>query len=248
MDTDHEKIVSEFEYTDPEGGLLYQVVEYESGTRRERKKGLNGRTWTSQMNGTVRVPYKLHLIHQRPKAAVWICPSERDCKVLQEVGCVATTCCTGLFGWSIEHCKWLEDREVICSGEETPEGQRLIGAIFSTVHAYAKSVSRAEMPSIYKRYKNLSTYRSRCTSASEFAAWLGPLLQPSIPGLFYTHPKNATQEEIDSFRKSVDIVKSILPVTPKGRKAVYEILWKLTQQHHEKNTKEEIPIGSANLI
>src|SRR6185369_16195999 len=106
--------------------------------------------WCWNMDGVTLVPYKLPDIVKRANAQVWIVEGEKDVLTLNHIGICATTNSGGAGKWRDEYSKWLANREVVLCGDNDLVGRNHMDLVFTSVHAYAKSIIRIELPQKYK--------------------------------------------------------------------------------------------------
>jgi hypothetical protein len=85
-------IVATYDYTDPDGRLLYQAVRYvPKAFKRRRPDGAGGWTWS--LRGVRQVLYRLPevLAAARAGETVWVAEGEKDADALARAGVAATT-------------------------------------------------------------------------------------------------------------------------------------------------------------
>lgn len=93
------RIVKAYDYTDEHGDRLYQVVRFEPKDFRQRRP--NGDGWTWKLDGTRRVPYRLHDLAKSKPKVLFIAEGEKDVDTLWSLG-LAATCNPGGAG------KWVD--------------------------------------------------------------------------------------------------------------------------------------------
>ncbi len=81
--------VQEYNYTDEQGNLLFQVLRYEPKGFRCRQKTQQGWCWC--LDGVRSVLYRLPEILAKPDATIYYVEGEKDVETLRTLGLVATT-------------------------------------------------------------------------------------------------------------------------------------------------------------
>ena len=81
--------VAEYNYTDENNNLLFQVLRYEPKSFRCRQKTEQGWSWC--LDGVRPVLYRLPDILAKPDATIWYVEGEKDVETLRALGLVATT-------------------------------------------------------------------------------------------------------------------------------------------------------------
>ena len=106
-------IVVTYNYTDENGGLLYQAVRYDQPKdfRQRQPDGEGG--WTSNIRGVRLVLYRLTELLKRPTETVFICEGEKDVHALESLGLLATTNAMGAGKWKPEYSEMLRGRAVV---------------------------------------------------------------------------------------------------------------------------------------
>ena len=85
------RIAATYSYHNPNGIELYQVVRYEPKDFRQRRR--NGGRFVWNLNGVLRVPYRLPELHRgiEQKQPIIVVEGEKDVDALRQLGFVATT-------------------------------------------------------------------------------------------------------------------------------------------------------------
>ena len=94
------KIVKEYNYTDKDGNLLYQVVRMEPKSFRQRRK-VNSE-WIWNMEGVKRVLYHLDMVNKEWEQPIYLVECEKDADNLIDWGIIATTSVGGAGNWKPE--------------------------------------------------------------------------------------------------------------------------------------------------
>lgn len=130
-----DEVVAEYDYTDADGKLLYQVVRYEPKAFKQRRMTPFG--WAWNMKGAVRVPYMLHEILSRPDEPVFVVEGEKDVHTLRVHGLLATTNAGGAGKWQEEWNEYFVGRRVILVPDMDEPGQQHV----NKVGTYLKDVA-----------------------------------------------------------------------------------------------------------
>ena len=117
------RIVAEYDYTDANGSLLYQIVRFEPKDFRQRHpNGLGGWTWKKHPN---QVLYRLGEVLEAP--IVFVVEGEADVEALRSHGFVATTNAGGAHApWLPQYTESLSGREVILIPDADLPGRKRV--------------------------------------------------------------------------------------------------------------------------
>lgn len=121
--TENSQIVAEYDYTDEQGSLLYQVVRYQPKDFKQRRPdGCGGWIWRK---GSRQVLYHLPEVLEAP--IVFVVEGERDVETLREYGFVATTNAGGAKAhWAPQFTEALRGREVILIPDNDAPGRKRV--------------------------------------------------------------------------------------------------------------------------
>ena len=121
--TENSRIVAEYDYTDEQGILLYQVVRYQPKDFKQRRPdGCGGWIWRK---GSRQVLYHLPEVLEAP--IVFVVEGERDVETLREYGFVATTNAGGAKAhWAPQFTEALRGREVILIPDNDAPGRKRV--------------------------------------------------------------------------------------------------------------------------
>jgi len=121
--TENSRIVAEYDYTDEQGNLLYQVVRYQPKDFKQRRPdGCGGWIWRK---GSRQVLYHLPEVLEAP--IVFVVEGERDVETLREYGFVATTNAGGAKAhWAPQFTEALRGREVILIPDNDAPGRKRV--------------------------------------------------------------------------------------------------------------------------
>ena len=141
------RIVATYDYTDPSGKLLYQVVRYEPKTFKQRRKDGNG-NWVLNVKGVKPELYHLPDVLEavRNGQIIYICEGEKDCDNLAELGLTATTNSGGAEKWQSELSEALADASVIVIPDRDAPGKRHAQKVAHSLNDKAKSIKVVELP------------------------------------------------------------------------------------------------------
>ena len=153
------RIVATYDYTDPAGKLLFQVVRFDPKDFRQRRPDPNkpGR-WTWNLNGQARVLYRLpDVIRAKTEGrAVFLAEGEKDCDALAALGLCAT-CNPGgavsrerrtgkLAKWEDSFTETLTKTKVIVLPDRDGPGRRHAALVTWVLTNKAESVRVVELP------------------------------------------------------------------------------------------------------
>ena len=121
--TENSRIVAQYDYTDEQGILLYQVVCYQPKDFKQRRPdGCGGWIWRK---GSRQVLYHLPEVLEAP--IVFVVEGERDVETLREYGFVATTNAGGAKAhWAPQFTEALRGREVILIPDNDAPGRKRV--------------------------------------------------------------------------------------------------------------------------
>ena len=144
------RIVATYDYTDPTGKLVFQVVRYSPKNFRQRRPDPDRPgEFVWNMAGVERVLYRLPEVIEAVAAGdtVFIAEGERDCDALAERGLVATCNSGGAGKWEANYTATLKGAEkvVIVADKDAP-GRKHAAAIALALAGNAKAVEVVELP------------------------------------------------------------------------------------------------------
>ncbi|HEX3539633.1 MAG TPA: AAA family ATPase [Acidimicrobiales bacterium] len=124
-DPDRAAIERTYDYTDPAGTLLYQVVRMAPKAFRQRHPDGNG-GWVWNMQGVDRTLYRLPQVIDavRRGRRVWIVEGEKDVEALETAGETATTNPGGAGKWRREYNQHLKGARVVIVADRDDTGRR----------------------------------------------------------------------------------------------------------------------------
>jgi len=105
-------IVTEYDYKDENGKILYQVVRYLPKSFRQRHRNGNNE-WIWNMDGVKRVLYHLDELKRVTSETIYYTEGEKDADNLWNWGCIATTSPGGANSWRDEFADSLLGKRVV---------------------------------------------------------------------------------------------------------------------------------------
>jgi 5S rRNA maturation endonuclease (ribonuclease M5) len=148
------KIAAEYDYTDENGELLFQVVRFEPKAFRQRRPDGRG-GWSWNLNGARRVLYRLREV--LPAQSVLVVEGEKDAEVARELGLVATCNAGGAGKWREEYSDFLRGKRVAIISDADEPGRKHAQQVARLIHGKAASVRVLELPGA----KDLSEWVAR---------------------------------------------------------------------------------------
>jgi hypothetical protein len=137
-------IVTNYDYTDADGKLLYQVLRYEPKDFRQRRPDGNG-GWTWKLDER-RVLYRSPELSQFPDATVFICEGEKDADRVASLGHCATTVAGGK--WTDECVKALAGRDCFILQDNDDAGRTKALAAARALHGTVKTIRIVALPDL----------------------------------------------------------------------------------------------------
>jgi hypothetical protein len=147
------RIVAEYDYCDEKGKLLFQVVRFEPKDFRQRRPdGVGG--WSWNLNGTVRVLYRLPEVLQAK--SVLVVEGEKDADCAHNLGLVGTT--GGAAGnWKPEYAEPLKGKRVCIIADADEPGRKHAQNVAESLVGKTESLRLLELPAA----KDLSEWVSQ---------------------------------------------------------------------------------------
>lgn len=136
-----------YNYHDENGILLYQSVRYNPKDFRARRPNPEG-GWIYNLEGTRRVPYRLHELLKSAPRGVFVVEGEKDADALWNLGLVATTNVGGAGKWLPEYSEHLAGRDVVILPDNDEPGRRHAQQVFTSLKGVAKSVRTLALPGL----------------------------------------------------------------------------------------------------
>src|SRR5262249_16378892 len=134
------RIVAQYDYTDEQGELLFQVVRFKPKNFRQRRP--DGRDWIWNLNGVRRVPFQLPKVLAAVKAGkvIFIPEGEKDCQAVMKLGLVATTCPGGANKWRQEYNEYFRDADCVILPDNDDPGRSHAEHVAKSLHEVARRV------------------------------------------------------------------------------------------------------------
>ena len=146
--------VATYEYTDENGGLLFQVQrDAEKNFRQRRPTNLEppADAWAYDVRGVPKVPYNLPGVRQAATDGtdIYVAEGEKDADALCSLGLVATTNAGGAGKWTPEHAEHLRGaaRVVVLPDNDEP-GVRHARAVRASLRQIARRVQVLRLPGL----------------------------------------------------------------------------------------------------
>jgi 5S rRNA maturation endonuclease (ribonuclease M5) len=140
---ENKRIAATFDYTDPNGTLLYQVVKYDPKDFRQRRPDGNG-GWIRDLKGVQRVLYRLPELLKYPEGTLFACEGEKDADRIASLGYCATTVASGT--WTGIDLTPVAGRDVIVLEDADKAGVKKALQTATSLHPVAKSVRIVRLP------------------------------------------------------------------------------------------------------
>ena len=144
------EIVTTYEYTDEEGGYLFEVVRYAHPKDfRQRVRGGDGSyDWSTK--GVRRVLYQLPEVRAAVAADVrlFIVEGEKDADRLASMGFAATTCPSGAGKWRDEYSAYMAGARVCILPDNDDQGQKHAQKVAQALHGVAVEVRVVDLPGV----------------------------------------------------------------------------------------------------
>ena len=148
-DTPRKAVVANYDYTDVDGELLYQVLRFEPKDFRQRRPDGNG-GWTWKLGEVRRVLFKLPELIEAVAAEhpVFIVEGEKDVLVLNKFGIVATTNPGGAGKWLPEFSETLRNADVILIPDNDEAGWEHVNQVGIALAGIAARVRVLILPNL----------------------------------------------------------------------------------------------------
>jgi hypothetical protein len=138
------RIVAEYNYSDRDGTLLYQVVRFEPKKFAHRKPDGNG-GWIWQ-GSERRVLYRWPDLLKYPDATVFVCEGEKDADRVASLDHCATTVASG--EWTIDCIKALAGRNCLILEDNDDRGQEKAREAATALYGTAKTIRIVRLPDL----------------------------------------------------------------------------------------------------
>lgn len=141
--------VAVYDYTDPSGKLLFQVVRFRPKSFRQRRPdGAGG--WIWNLDGVQKVPYRLDGVVRAVQSgeSVYIVEGEKDADALARLGFTATTNPGGAGSWQEGFAGYFRGARVIIIPDNDEPGRAHAGEVAQNLAPVAESVRIVELPGL----------------------------------------------------------------------------------------------------
>ncbi len=139
--------VAVYDYTDEEGGLLFQVLRTSDKQFLQRRPDSGAKSgWRWKLEGVRRVLYRLPEVVAAVAAGetVYVCEGEKDVESLRRLGVIATCNPGGAGKWRAEYAEALAGAEVVVIADRDDPGRSHASRVAASVGAVAGSVKVVE--------------------------------------------------------------------------------------------------------
>lgn len=135
------KIIDQYEYTDENGVLLFQVCRLNPKSFRQRRPDGNG-GWIWNLNGVQRVPFRLPSVLETARAGgiIYVVEGEKDVLAIEKAGGIATCNPGGVGKWRPDYSKSLAGAHCRIIADGDGPGVRHARDIAESLRPYAASV------------------------------------------------------------------------------------------------------------
>ncbi len=176
--------VAAYDYTDENGGMLYQTVRYDPKDFRQRRPDGQG-GWVWSLKGCRRVLYRLPQVVAAVEAGeeIWVAEGEKDCHALERAGVVATTNPMGAGKWHEEYSQFLAGATVFVVSDADDPGRKHAAKVAVSLREAGCRVSVVEPSS---GHKDIAAHLGADLGFEHLTVWpeervasraLGPLLE-----------------------------------------------------------------------
>lgn len=142
---------AKYDYEDPQGRLVYQVLRYSPKSFKQRCPGPNGE-WIWSMDGVKRYLYKTpEILRSTIDTTVWLVEGEKDANALWDIGLLGTTIAGGANAWkqhSETYIETLTGRDVVIIPDNDKAGRAFANEAASSLYGKAQSVYILELPGL----------------------------------------------------------------------------------------------------
>lgn len=164
------QISGTYDYTDPQGNLVYQVVRYEPKEFRQRRPDDKG-GWIWNMEGVSRLPYRIG--ETMMATTVVITEGEKDADSIRLCGMTATCNVGGAGKWLDAYSEFLKGKDIIVIPDNDDAGKKHSDQIVKSLDEKALSLKLIQIPA---PYKDASDYISSFVGIAEASKALKELI------------------------------------------------------------------------
>lgn len=172
--------VATYDYHNEAGTLVYQVVRYApKGFSQRCPNGQGG--WLWKLDGVRRLPYALPELIAAVKTGdtIFIPEGEKDCRILQQRGLVATTNSEGAGNWHNHFAEFFRGAQVVLLPDNDDEGRQHIAKVSRNLAPVVKWLKRVELPGLPK-HGDVSDWLKAGHTVDELLALVdkAPIIRP----------------------------------------------------------------------
>jgi len=141
------RIVATYDYTDPQGNLIFQAVRYVPKEFRQRRPDREG-GWIWNMEGITRVPYRLPEV--LTAETVVITEGEKDADNIRACGFTATCNVGGAGKWLDAYSEFVSGKNIVVIPDNDEPGRKHAEAIVKSLDEKVNSLKLVQVPAPYK--------------------------------------------------------------------------------------------------
>lgn len=141
----HEPVAT-YAYRSAVGQVLYEVVRFPGKEFRIRRPDDRGSSWTWDLDGVERVPYRLEEVALADQVA--LVEGEKDAESLRSLDIVASTNVGGVGGWRDDYARYFAGKHVIVIPDCDAPGQAWAEHVLRDLHGVAASLKLIELPGL----------------------------------------------------------------------------------------------------
>lgn len=151
--SDDAKIVATYDYTDPEGKLLYQVVRFEPKNFKQRRPKADGKPgWTWSVKDSLKVPYQLSRIASAPSdQTIYVVEGEKDAdNLFTQFGIIATSNAGGAGHWlaTPAFTEPFRNRSIVILPDNDEAGRKHSEDVARKLHKFAAAIKVVSLPGL----------------------------------------------------------------------------------------------------
>jgi hypothetical protein len=169
VDKSSQREVCAYDYHDPTGRVVFQVVRYEEPKEfKQRHFDEHGKiVW--DMEGVERVPYRLPDLLASP-CSIWIVEGEKDVETLRAINQTATCNPGGALKWLPAFSQYLRGKCVYLAPDNDEVGQKHMRSVLESLQGLVEWVRWVELPRAHTGLpvKDVSDLRAACVSEEAF--------------------------------------------------------------------------------
>jgi hypothetical protein len=144
------ELVVTYDYRNPTGELVMQVLRFEPKTFRQRRPVSGG--WENSVKDVRPLPYRLPELLAAPLSEpVHIVEGEKDADRLASLGLIATCCAGGAGKWRSEHAEHLKGRATVLIPDNDAAGRKHVREVAVSLKGFAASITVVELPGLSEK-------------------------------------------------------------------------------------------------